>query len=185
MKRHKKRYKFEKQFEKMSPYWERDKILKSLGFNSYQDYRDSELWKKEIRPKVIRRDKGVCCKCGKNDRDTAIHIHHTVYTKDNLSGKSLDGMVCACAGCHHRAEFTSKSKKKSLAQANAYLSEPFKNKRKNPPKKIKGKDDSYWKTLYKRQEGSINRARYFNYVDRVEQARINREERLKRWEGDS
>jgi hypothetical protein len=182
MKHHKKSYKFEKQFEKMSPYWKRDRILKSLGFDSYQDYCDSELWKKEIRPKVIRRDKGMCCKCGKNDRHDSIQIHHTEYTKDNLSGKSLDGMVCACAGCHYRAEFTSKDKKRSLAQANAYLRKPFKHKIKKPPKKIKGKDNSYWNTLRKRQEGTLRKS---SYLDRIEQARINREERLKRWESDS
>ena len=130
----------------------------------------------------MQRDKGMCCKCGKNDRDDSMQVHHTAYTEDNLSGKSLDNMVCVCAGCHYRAEFTSKGKKKSLAQANAYLLKPFKNKRKRPAKKLKGKDDSYWKTLYKRQEGTMRRA---SYLDRIERARINREERLKRWESDS
>ena len=185
MKRRKKRYKFEKQFEKMSPYWERNRILKSLGFDSYKDYRDSELWKKEIRPKAIQKDKGMCCKCGKNDRDDSMQIHHTKYTEDNLSGKSLDGMVCVCASCHYRAEFTRKGKKKSLAQANAYLSRPFKNKRKKPAKKISGKDGSYWATLKDRQKGTLILSKKKHWEDRVEQARINREERLKRGESDS
>ena len=170
------------QFEKTTAYWERDRLLKSLGFDSYRDYLNSGLWKKEIRPKVMQRDKGMCCKCGKNDRDDSMCVHHTKYTEDNLSGKSLDNMVCVCAGCHYRAEFTRKGKKKSLAQANAYLLKPFKNKRKKPAKKIKGKDDSYWNTLCKRQRGALQRAKK-KYRD--EQARINREERLKRWESDS
>lgn len=97
-------------------YEARNQILASLGFPSYKDYLQSELWSR-IRGQILDRDNRTCDAC----KRPASHVHHRKYTLENLSGKSLGWMVSLCPRCHHNAEFNAKYGKVSLAKANSRL----------------------------------------------------------------
>jgi hypothetical protein len=77
------------------PYKNRDEKLRNMGFDSYRDYLQSELWRL-IRAAVIERDNGICCLCN-GEAKTA---HHTCYTKAALSGRSIEGLIAICHSCH-------------------------------------------------------------------------------------
>lgn len=84
----------------MRPYRKRNQKLYALGFRTYQEYLQSDLWK-DIRKRVLERDNGACRYCGK--RATA--VHHSSYTKAALTGTSLDALFAICHTCHHHIEF--------------------------------------------------------------------------------
>ena len=98
----------------MCGYKYRDILLKELGFQNYKYYLSSELWRNDIRPRVI-------------DEYNDLEIHHLEYSKHNLLGKSLDGMIVLCRKCHKRAEFTRAigggKHKRSLREANEYITD--------------------------------------------------------------
>lgn len=103
----------------MSDYKYRDKLLKKMGFQSYGYYLASELWKKEIRPKVIEEYNSTCLLCCK--KTNKAEVHHLEYNEDNLSGSNINGMIVLCRSCHKKAEFK-KGKKRSMLQVNDYIS---------------------------------------------------------------
>ena len=80
-------------------YGERNRLLKSLGFDSYDDYLQSDTWK-SLRAFVLKKSP-KCLACD----SPATQVHHTVYTKRVLEGKSDRGLIATCAGCHYKAEF--------------------------------------------------------------------------------
>jgi hypothetical protein len=86
-------------------YHQRNVILKSLGYETYRDYLDSELWR-SIRKAVFHRCR-KCRLCG----ERANQAHHLDYDKDTLLGLRLDYIVPLCNGCHHKVEFDGKSKR--------------------------------------------------------------------------
>jgi hypothetical protein len=106
-------------------YKNRDKILEELGYDDYRDYLKSDLWE-EIRWKVIKAGRGRCICCGGSRASVAtdesmwqtgldkegliLQVHHMVYTKENLSGESIYGLVTICRGCHSECEVTPKTK---------------------------------------------------------------------------
>ena len=50
----------------------------------YQIYLSSDLWKKTIRPQVIKRDGWRCIICGRK----AECVHHKDYSEDTILGKN-------------------------------------------------------------------------------------------------
>lgn len=132
-------------------YKERDEILEELGYDDYRHYLKSDLWS-EIRDRVLKESGYECICCGnqKLDETLVMQIHHMVYSKENLSGESLYGLVAICRSCHVKAEFKPKAKgkrrrrrrkrktgaKKTLGEANAYVlgvGKKKKNKKKKTP----------------------------------------------------
>lgn len=97
----------------LAAYADRNAILREMGFQSYKDYLESQLWK-SIRERVLARDKRACCACGGD----AWQVHHTVYTRAAMEGRDITSLESICGGCHEWAEFTKKGTKRSLAQAN-------------------------------------------------------------------
>jgi hypothetical protein len=97
-------------------YSKRNAICRDLGYNSYEGYTRGSLWKK-IRQKVFVECGSVCIKCG----DTAFQIHHSEYTRANLSGVSVEGLHPVCGSCHYAAEFDESGRKNTLAEANERL----------------------------------------------------------------
>ncbi len=75
------------------PEWWKD--LRRLGYESYQEYLASPLWKR-VREAVMRKYGGLCLDCG----DLATQAHHERYTFENLRGERLDWIVALCRGCH-------------------------------------------------------------------------------------
>ncbi len=87
-------------------YKQRNELIRvELGFYSYRDYLKSVLWA-GIRSRTVRRyGKGwqrcwVCLIPG-----TAFQVHHVVYTRDNLTGKTIKNLRLVCDLCHGAAEF--------------------------------------------------------------------------------
>ena len=101
-----------------SRYRERDESLKSIGFESYEDYLKSPLWR-SVRRKVIDRAKGRCCGCG----DTANQVHHRFYTREVLLGIRTEEkfMVAICGSCHKFIEIGDDGKKLPIHKANERL----------------------------------------------------------------
>lgn len=79
-------------------YEERNRILRRLGYATYNGYTRSKLWA-AIRQKVFAVSRKCACCYGK-----ATQIHHNVYTEANLSGESIVGLHPVCAKCHKRIE---------------------------------------------------------------------------------
>ncbi len=76
-------------------YAERSCSLRSLGFKTYSEYLDSELWQ-SIRKRVFR-DKGrKCFKCKK----PASQIHHPSYAVDVMKGDNIEPLKPVCNKCH-------------------------------------------------------------------------------------
>lgn len=61
----------------------------------YDAYMLSPLWK-EIRARVLQRDKGSCLCCGEN----ATQVHHRNYSKATMSGSSIKALASICRKCH-------------------------------------------------------------------------------------
>jgi 5-methylcytosine-specific restriction endonuclease McrA len=90
-----------KKIRDWSEYKVRTESLTKLGFSTYQDYLNSDLWN-GIRNAVMDRDSRTCGIC----RQTANHVHHFSYTQSVLLGLELDQLVSLCTQCHRRLEFT-------------------------------------------------------------------------------
>ena len=93
---------------------QRDFVLKLLGYETYNVYLQSELWK-GIRAKVL---KNASCSCGCGRR--ANQVHHKSYTEANLTGNTQRGLVPINASCHYLIEFQ-EDRKCNLAEANTEL----------------------------------------------------------------
>lgn len=83
----------------------RNTYLKRLGFNTYQEYLKSPLWK-SISSRV-RATRKKCLICGSHER---LEVHHKRYTRDNLRGKSLRWLCLLCHSCHQRVSNLEKSR---------------------------------------------------------------------------
>ncbi len=105
-------------------YQQRNNNLKSLGYESYAAYLESDLWK-SIRKRVLKRDRHICFGCGK----TACQVHHRNYEIDVLQGKSLGPLVSICHGCHESIELDRFGNKISLKAANGRLKAIRRNRR--------------------------------------------------------
>lgn len=95
-------------------YWlyeKRNAILKELGYNSYSEYLNSELWK-NIRSEILK-TRWSCEICG--DKSTV--LHHKAYNKMTLIGKANFNILSLCNSCHFKVEFTD-NKKLTLQQSN-------------------------------------------------------------------
>lgn len=92
-------------------YRERNRVLKSMGFSSYQAYLDSDLWK-TIRDKVLVDDARCVC-CGV----LATQVHHEKYRKKDLEGRCLSFLHPVCGRCHTVMEFDD-DEKMNVKQAN-------------------------------------------------------------------
>lgn len=82
-------------------YNDRDVLLLSLGFNSYNEYLSSSLWLL-IRRIILRRDRYRCRICRANRKLT---VHHIDYGLATLVGLNPAGMVVLCHRCHEAVEF--------------------------------------------------------------------------------
>lgn len=84
----------------------RREILKSLGFELYKDYLESDLWL-GIRSKVLDAFPfcRICCWY------FAKQVHHQNYRIETMSGKDVSGLIALCSRCHRRIEFSHRNKR--------------------------------------------------------------------------
>ena len=97
--------------ERITVYRERNRNIRAMGFRSYVDYLNSDLWK-SIRAQVLAASQD-CRVCGR----PAIQVHHVKYRKKDLEGRDLSFLWSVCAGCHRTAEFRRDGEKLTPKQA--------------------------------------------------------------------
>lgn len=97
-------------------YVARNKLLKHLGFESYEAYLASDLWK-SIRERVMKKDGFKCRICG----DRAVLVHHNLYRRRELLGQSIKGMRSLCSRCHKDIEFSDGAKVSLPEASNRYV----------------------------------------------------------------
>jgi len=97
-------------------YRKRDEILRSMGFDSYSEYRRSWIWQ-QARNKAMQHHEHRCYNCG----DDATEVHHLKYDEATLCGVDLKWLMPLCRQCHQHAEVDERGKKRSLDAANQVL----------------------------------------------------------------
>lgn len=68
--------------------------LKALGFESYQEYLESNLWK-EKRTWILKCFKNKCQKCGEKG---FLQVHHKNY--NSVGNENMDDVTVLCYKCH-------------------------------------------------------------------------------------
>lgn len=86
--------------KKFEDYDLRDKNLRILGYSSYKEYLDSELWK-SIK-KFLLKNKTKCAICPYKARV----LHHKSYGINVLSGWDINELIPLCNHHHDKIEFT-------------------------------------------------------------------------------
>ncbi len=104
-------------------------LLKRLGYDSYQQYLRSDLWK-GIRAAVLPRCGGVCCCCKVRQATT---VHHGSYRTSVMVGHEPKCLIPLCWKCHEAAEFLPDGTKATLDQANFRLQKMKEHFRQHPP----------------------------------------------------
>ena len=99
----------------MEVYAERNDLLRELGFKDYKTYLRSSLWK-GIRQRKLELDPN-CYGCDRNDSTAILQIHHSAYTRENLTGNSLEHLWTLCDRCHRWCEVTRAGYKRDPFQA--------------------------------------------------------------------
>ena len=74
-------------------------MLRELGWSNYPAYLGSRLWRR-IRAMVLTASP-YCSRC---KLVKSFAVHHDKYTKDNLSGESMEYLVAVCRKCHAKME---------------------------------------------------------------------------------
>ncbi len=92
-------------------YSSRNATLLRLGFATYKEYLQSDLWK-EVRKRVYTTKGSACYLCSK----PATELHHNRYHKNDLIGKKLKFINPICRQCHEGIEFQD-GRKATLKQA--------------------------------------------------------------------
>lgn len=99
-----------------SVYSARDRRLRLLGFASYQQYLQSDLWK-SIRGRVLAKQPECrICRLRK-----ATEIHHRSYKTEYLTGEKTSQLIPICRSCHESIEFSVDGNKLPLCSANAKM----------------------------------------------------------------
>lgn len=77
-------------FEKGMPMW------KALGFKTYNEYLESDLWK-EKREFILDQLGRICSKCGSKKN---LLIHHKTY--ESVANESIHDVAVLCWRCHEK-----------------------------------------------------------------------------------
>jgi hypothetical protein len=95
-------------------YGVRDSLLRSLGFESYEAYLNSPLWQSIIERAAVFHGE-ACAACGGH----ATEWHHRGYGLAVLLGESLTPLSPLCRRCHHKVEYCSSGRKRTLVQSHS------------------------------------------------------------------
>ena len=103
-----------------------------FGVSTYQDYLHTDLWK-EIRARVLKRDRRICQVCKKR----ASTVHHRSYSLKTLRGKDISKLISLCRKCHKKVHFNPKTGKRrpSLDAAEQALQRLLDKPKKSRPKR--------------------------------------------------
>ncbi len=96
-------------------YYQRNSLLKSLGYQCYKDYLASPLWRKIKKAALL--PESICIRC----RVPAQLLHHVSYSRQVLVGEDISCLVPICHSCHGLIEFDEQGEKRTLEEANNIL----------------------------------------------------------------
>lgn len=121
-------------------------VLLLMGFSTYREYLDSDLWA-SIRSRVLE-DQTTCRLCSV-ENGQVIHIrkakrkkinkkitvrlqlHHLNYSREVLEGLDLSGLAALCGRCHRRVEMTSCKNKRTFVESQAEYERMLRGKNKS------------------------------------------------------
>ncbi len=83
-----------------------------MGYSSYAEYLNSDLWR-SIRRRAFASKGTDCFLC----KGKASEIHHTMYHRQVLEGKTLFPLIPLCRKCHVEVEFNEDGAKLRLRDA--------------------------------------------------------------------
>jgi len=81
----------------------REQSLKTLGFRTYKEYLNSNLWK-TLKVRLI----GQLCQICKVEK--AYTFHHVTYSIPAMIGELPDQLIPICKRCHYAGEFQNAEK---------------------------------------------------------------------------
>jgi|GEM_PF-3525309 len=84
------------------------------------EYLKSKLWKKTIKPRVLKRDGGICQSCGCPGDE----VHHRTYDRDVLEGSKDEMLVTVCRWCHEIIHFEENGRRRPQVDTDAVLFAP-------------------------------------------------------------
>lgn len=82
-------------YNRARSYIKRNMFLKRMGYLTYSQYLESKLWQ-SIRTRVLLKI-NYCVFCMSKHR---LQVHHLLYSKKNLSGKTINNLITVCNNCH-------------------------------------------------------------------------------------
>lgn len=88
----------------MNAYAARNRILKALGFASYEAYLASRLWASIRHHQLVEHPE--CWGCGV----AAKEVHHGNYREETLRGICTKALYSICNRCHRAIEWSGKQK---------------------------------------------------------------------------
>lgn len=87
--------------EALSAYRQRLNVLRAMGFDSYDAYLSSDLWR-SIRDRKLLDDGRLCFGCG---APNCRQVHHGSYAREVLEGRAPHELFTTCDDCHKACEF--------------------------------------------------------------------------------
>jgi len=73
--------------------------------SKYDKYLKSSLWRKIIRPRVLKRDSNKCQICGEIPKKSYLCVHHICYNKEVMAGEDDTQLITLCKRHHTQIEF--------------------------------------------------------------------------------
>jgi hypothetical protein len=140
---------------------------------TYRDYLNSPLWKRVIRPRVLKRDNYLCRRCG----GTANRVHHKSYAPEVLAGNCDEELASICEGCHDFIHFDDSGKPRSEAETARLLAEPKTDICFPAPKYDLRKDRTYKYPAEWRRMSAVERAAWSREYDRQRCLRLLKKHR--------
>lgn len=101
--------------------------LRELGFSSYDEYMNSLEWR-EIRRRVVKRDRRRCVLCSR--KGNRMEVHHLSYSVAVLKGKRLSEIQLLCHWCHLKIEGSYGPNKRAPSEARRKFYRILNNRRK-------------------------------------------------------
>lgn len=95
---------------------EQDHAARRLGYQNYEHYRQSSLWR-SIRKRVLKRDGKICSSCFAPAKD----VHHRSYADDVMRGENDAFLVSVCKACHHLIHYDGKRWRETWEERDAIL----------------------------------------------------------------
>ena len=133
-------------------YEERNKSLKSLGYESYWHYLNGDIWP-VVREMAFKEKGRTCISC----QAYATQIHHASYDMRTLAGSDLTHLHPVCRSCHESAEFPDGVRSHKL-QANRKLGIQGPSERREGRERRKYERQEEARSAFNRTTRSVRRA---------------------------